>query len=71
MLIVLDNAATEDQVRPLLPGASGCLVLVTSRRHLTGLETTHAVSLDTLPLADAVDLFLRSADRPELDHRDA
>ncbi|GIH02206.1 SARP family transcriptional regulator [Rhizocola hellebori] len=66
MLVVLDNAATEAQVQPLLPGAAGCLVLVTSRRRLTGLETTHAVSLDTLPQADAVDLFVRAADRPEL-----
>ncbi|GIH09741.1 hypothetical protein Rhe02_78080 [Rhizocola hellebori] len=66
MLVVLDNAATEEQVQPLLPGASGCLVLVTSRRRLTGLESTHAVSLDMLPQADAVTLFLRTADRPEL-----
>lgn len=66
MLVVLDNAATEEQVRPLLPGAGGCLVLVTSRRRLIGLDVTQAVSLDMLPQRDAVTLFLRTAGRPEL-----
>ena len=49
LLLVLDDAASSEQVRPLLPGAGGSLVLVTSRRHLSALEDATAVSLDTLP----------------------
>jgi tetratricopeptide (TPR) repeat protein len=60
MLVLLDNAATEQQVAPLLPGTPGCLVLVTSRRRLAGLDPTLPVSLDPLPAADAVTLFVHS-----------
>lgn len=66
MLIVLDNAATEAQVAPLLPGAPGCLVIVTSRRSLIGLASTQGLSLATLPLADAITLFTRTAGEQHL-----
>jgi DNA-binding SARP family transcriptional activator/tetratricopeptide (TPR) repeat protein len=62
VLVVLDNARDVGQVRPLLPGSSGCLALVTSRNHLTGLVATegaHPVALDLLPAADARDLLIR------------
>ena len=49
LLLVLDDAAGHDQVRPLLPGTAGSLVLVTSRRHLTALEDVQVISLDPLP----------------------
>ena len=62
VLVVLDNAADEDQVRPLLPGAPGCLVIVTSRNALPGLivtEGAHQVDLDLLSAAEARQLLSR------------
>jgi tetratricopeptide (TPR) repeat protein len=56
-LILLDNAASEAQVRPLIPGHGGCLVLITSRRRLKALDAAHTVALDVLPLPDAVALL--------------
>lgn len=50
MLIVLDNAATADQVEPLLPGSPGCVVLVTSRMMLTALTTRHGARDVALPI---------------------
>jgi tetratricopeptide (TPR) repeat protein/DNA-binding XRE family transcriptional regulator len=60
MLVVLDNAATEEQVRPLLPGSPSVMVVVTSRDTLPGLvarEGARRVDLDVLPAADAVALL--------------
>ncbi|WP_433412793.1 BTAD domain-containing putative transcriptional regulator [Microtetraspora malaysiensis] len=57
VLAVLDNALGADHVRPLLTGTSSALILITSRRRLTDLDGAHALSLDVLPAADAVELF--------------
>ncbi|GGQ34864.1 AfsR/SARP family transcriptional regulator [Streptosporangium pseudovulgare] len=56
-LVVLDDAHDEGQVRPLLPGTSGCAVLVTSRRRLTGLPAARVIDLPTMPPQEAVDLL--------------
>jgi len=70
LLLLLDDAASSDQVRPLLPGTGDALVLITSRRHLTALEDARFISLDTLPPGDAAALLARLATRPGLDPAD-
>jgi tetratricopeptide (TPR) repeat protein/transcriptional regulator with XRE-family HTH domain len=70
MLLLLDDAAGHEQVRPLLPGTPGCVVLVTSRRHLSALDYATSICLDTLPSDEAAALLIRLADRPDLDPQD-
>jgi tetratricopeptide (TPR) repeat protein/transcriptional regulator with XRE-family HTH domain len=66
ILLLLDDAAGHEQVRPLLPGTPGSLVLVTSRRRLTALEDAVVISIGTLSCGEAAALLARLADRPEL-----
>lgn len=72
VLIVLDNAATVSQVRPLLPGSGNSLVVVTSRNRLAGLavrDGAHRITLGTLPEPEAVALLhaVTKDYRPEYD----
>ena len=77
VLIILDNVRDADQVRPLLPGGPGSLVLVTSRYSLAGLAATHGAHvfvLDVLPSDEARELVVSRigsaralADRQALD----
>lgn len=78
VLVVLDNARDEQQVRPLLPGPGRCLTLITSRNRLSGLVATNGaipLNLDLLTDAEALDLLSRRlgpgrivAERTAVDH---
>ena len=67
MLVVLDDAATEEQVRPLLPGSPGCGVMVTSRSRMAGLVGARLTELAVMTDAEAAELLTRiaGADRVE------
>jgi hypothetical protein len=70
LLLVLDDALDERQVRPLIPPASACAMVITSRRALTGVDGAAVVDLDVFPTADALALLTgligsaRVADEP-------
>ncbi|MFE0151681.1 BTAD domain-containing putative transcriptional regulator [Nonomuraea sp. NPDC059007] len=70
LLVVLDNAHSADQVRPLLPGSGTCRVIVTSRKRLGGLvvqEGARPLTLEVLPPADARLLLRRIAGRRRIE----
>jgi DNA-binding SARP family transcriptional activator len=62
LLIVLDNARDEQQVRPLIPGSASCLTLITSRNQLPGLVATNGalpVNLALFTQVEARELLRR------------
>lgn len=74
MLIVADNAADADQVRPLLPGGGGSFVIVTSRNELEDLITHHdarIIRLDILQTSEAVALLRQLTTAGEREDDDA
>ncbi|WP_432839952.1 tetratricopeptide repeat protein [Dactylosporangium sp. CA-092794] len=59
-LVVLDNAASEEQVRPLLPPADDALTLLTSRRRMDGIDPDVHLDLDVFTADEAEQLLVRS-----------
>jgi DNA-binding SARP family transcriptional activator/tetratricopeptide (TPR) repeat protein len=59
VLTLLDNARDAAQVRPLLPGTSGCATLITSRHRMVDLAGAHLVDLDVMSPEEALTLFTR------------
>jgi DNA-binding SARP family transcriptional activator/tetratricopeptide (TPR) repeat protein len=60
-IVILDDAAGADQIRPLLPQAGQCLILITTRRRLPSLDGGCTLTLDVLSVDEAVTLFRRIA----------
>jgi tetratricopeptide (TPR) repeat protein len=60
-VVVLDDAARLDQIRPLMPATGRCLIMITTRRRLPELEGARTLTLDVLPVDDSVALFQRIA----------
>lgn len=72
ILVVLDNAAGENQLRPLLPAEPGCAVLITARRRLTTLPGVHHVDLGVFDVDEALALLRHAIgpDRVAAEHDD-
>ncbi|HEX6519489.1 MAG TPA: tetratricopeptide repeat protein [Streptosporangiaceae bacterium] len=66
-LVLLDNAADERQVRPLIPAGSGCAVIITSRRRLAVLDGALPIDLERLSPNDGVALLAKIAGAQRVD----
>ena len=67
LLLLLDNASTEEQVRPLLPGGTGSATIITCRVTLAGLAGARHLQLGPPPIRDAVELLARIAGPDRVD----
>ncbi|ONI80999.1 hypothetical protein ALI144C_20755 [Actinosynnema sp. ALI-1.44] len=70
VLVLIDNAREAADIRPLLPGAAGCLVIVTSRNRLTGLVAgagAQAMTLSALPAEEARETLVRRLGREKVE----
>ncbi|GAA2005652.1 tetratricopeptide repeat protein [Catenulispora subtropica] len=66
-VVVLDNAADAEHVRPLLPGAGPSVAIITSRNRLVGLDEVPPVSLDVLSAAESAELLARASGETAVD----
>ncbi|GGV29587.1 hypothetical protein GCM10010277_12480 [Streptomyces longisporoflavus] len=64
VVVVIDNAADAEQVRPLLPGAGPSVALITSRNRLIGLDEVPPVSLDVLSPQESAEFLVRASGDP-------
>ncbi|MFM9450369.1 ATP-binding protein [Streptomyces europaeiscabiei] len=73
ILLVLDNAGNEAQVRPLLPGSAKCATIITSRSNLSGLVGVRRYSLSTLSPNEGIELLRQiiGQDRVQSEHEKA
>lgn len=62
VVLVIDNVANSQQLKPLLPSSGACLVLITSRRHLVDIDGAFRIGLEVLSSDDAFELFTRITD---------
>lgn len=62
VLLLLDNAASADQVEALLPGTSHCLTIATSRRDLSALEGAHSIPLEPPAIEEAAEMVVAGAE---------
>jgi DNA-binding SARP family transcriptional activator/tetratricopeptide (TPR) repeat protein len=60
-IVILDDAARPDQIRPLLPAPGRCLLMITTRRRLADLGDVSTLTLDVLAEGDAITLFRQIA----------
>jgi DNA-binding SARP family transcriptional activator len=67
MLVVLDDAAKESQISPLLPGGNSCAVLVTSRGRMTALPGASRIELEALDPSQSIELVARVVGRDRVE----